>query len=104
MQSTKGYRYQGWVGHKLILRLVGQVRVISLIQNEDTPAQTVLPGANWQDFMFLQLFWHRRGLKFYLFCRTSGVRSSVVRQLLLVVQDSRTILIYHNVHPCSPHI
>ncbi len=49
-----------------------------------------LPDANLQDFMFLQLFWHRRGFKFYLCCGTSGVGSSVVRQLLLVVQGSQS--------------
>ncbi len=71
------------------------MRVIFTCLKSDTPAQTFLPGANWQDFMFLQLFWHRRGFRFCLFCRTSmtsGARSSVVRQLLSVVQGSQTIL------------
>ncbi len=58
---------QGWTLTYFETCPFGQVRVVfTCPKNEDTSAQNFLPGANWQDFMFLQLFWHRRGVQILL--------------------------------------
>ncbi len=73
----------------------GQVRAIFTCPNWKCTCPHFWSGTHWQYFLFLQL--HKRGLKFYLSRRTSGVGISVVRQVFSVVPGSQTSL---NVHPC----